>query len=207
MQLTDDDVADSAPTWFPDGRRIAFESERDGPDREIYVMNADGANVVRLTDNDVHDEGPAISPDGRLIAFTRADTPTAPGDVWTMGSDGADAAPLTQTPIIEESPDWQPLPVQVGARGLARGACGDLSILPGGIASVVAVKSTCEKATSIAGQWHEGALAGSAPARVESFDCAAALHSFDQTLVQCDHRGIKKGVGFVYRAADVEESR
>jgi TolB protein len=199
VQLTDDDVADSAPSWSPDGTRIAFESERDGADREIYVMHADGTGVVRLTDNDVHDEGPVISPDGRLIAFTRADTPTAAGDIWTMNVDGSGAAPLSETPIIEESPDWQALPIDVGGSGIARDACGDVSLEPGQIASIVSIKAPCEKAREIAGLWHAGAIAGSPPSRLGSFDCAHALHSFDQTLVQCDHRGIKKGVAFVYR--------
>ena len=199
VRLTDDDVADSAPSWSPDGTRIAFESERDGADREIYVMNADGSGAVQLTDNDVHDEGPVISPDGRMIAFTRADTPTAAGDIWTMDADGANAAPLSETPIIEESPDWQALPIDAGGAGIERTACGDDSLLPGGVASIVSIKAPCDKAREIAGAWHAGTLAGEPPSRIESFDCADALHTFDQRLVQCDHRGIKKGVAFAYR--------
>ena len=58
------------PAWSPDGRRIAFTSERDG-NPEIYVMNADGSGVTRLTYNDARDldSFPAWSPDGRRIAF------------------------------------------------------------------------------------------------------------------------------------------
>ena len=200
VALTDDGVADSAPSWSPDGARIAFESERDGPDREIYVMNADGSGVVQLTDNEVHDEGPVISPDGRMIAFTRADTPTAAGDIWTMNADGSAAAPLSETPIIEESPDWQALPFGAGGAGIVRTACGDVGIGPAQIASIVSVKAPCEKALQIAGSWHAAtANHGASPARIESFDCTDALHSFDQVLVQCDHRGIKKGLAFAYR--------
>ena len=33
---------DSFPTWSPDGRRIAFHSNRDGGNMEIYVINAAG---------------------------------------------------------------------------------------------------------------------------------------------------------------------
>ena len=39
---------DISPTWSPDGKRIAFVSERDGL-YEIYVMDADGRNEKRLT--------------------------------------------------------------------------------------------------------------------------------------------------------------
>jgi dipeptidyl aminopeptidase/acylaminoacyl peptidase len=184
VALTDDDAIDSAPAFSPDGTQIAWESTRNGLDREIYVMDAGGGNVRQLTDNQVHDEGPAWSPDGRLISFTRAETPTAP---------------LTSTPIIEESPDWQPLPITVGAADEARRACGDLSLLPGGVASVVAVKTECELALRLAGEWQDGARLGAAPERIRSYECAHERHSFDQVLVQCDHRGPKKGVAFVYR--------
>ena len=56
------------PVWSPDGRRIAFTSNRDGND-EIYVMDPDGSNVKRLTHNDADDEWPSWSPDGKRLAF------------------------------------------------------------------------------------------------------------------------------------------
>jgi TolB protein len=201
VALTDDDALDSAPAWSPDGTRIAWESTRDGADREIYVMDADGTGVRQLTDNALHDEGPAWSPDGRLITFTRSDTEDAPGDVWVMNADGTDARPLTSTPVIEESPDWQPLPITAGATDEPRVACGDLSLVPGGVASVVAVKSTCDVALAIAGDWQAGARLDAPPERLRSYDCALEPHSFDQVLVQCDHRGTKKAIAFVYREA------
>ena len=40
-RLTYNDVNDLSPAWSPDGRRIAFSSDRDG-NFEIYVMNAAG---------------------------------------------------------------------------------------------------------------------------------------------------------------------
>lgn len=199
VALTDDAALDSAPAWSPDGSRIAFESTRDGGlDREIFVMDADGGNVLQLTDNALHDEGPAWSPDGRLIAFTRSDAEAAPGDVWVMNADGSDAVPLTSTPVIEESPDWQPIPFTVGSAEQPRTACGDLSLLPGGVSSVVAVKTRCRRALRVADHWLAGA---SRRGRILGYRCAAAPHSFDQVLVECDHRGPKKAVAFVYREA------
>ena len=39
---------DETPSWFPDGRRIAFQSDRSGR-MEIWVMNADGTGAVQVT--------------------------------------------------------------------------------------------------------------------------------------------------------------
>ena len=41
-RLTSDPAVDFDPAWSPDGRRIAFVSDRDG-NREIYVMVVPGS--------------------------------------------------------------------------------------------------------------------------------------------------------------------
>ena len=58
-QLTNNTSRDIPPSWSPDGKRVAFVSDRDGND-EIYVMNADGTNVTRLTNNDAYDSQPHL---------------------------------------------------------------------------------------------------------------------------------------------------
>ena len=50
-RLTHNSVSDYHPSWSPDGSRIAFTSNRDGTESEIYVMNSDGFEQTRLTDN------------------------------------------------------------------------------------------------------------------------------------------------------------
>ena len=49
-QLTHIYGEDSAAAWSPDGRRIAFDSQRNG-NRELYVMNADGSGLTRITND------------------------------------------------------------------------------------------------------------------------------------------------------------
>jgi dipeptidyl aminopeptidase/acylaminoacyl peptidase len=63
-RLTDSPEPDFDPSWSPDGRQIAFRSERSG-EPEIWVMNADGTGQRRLAEG----LSPAWSPDGSLIAF------------------------------------------------------------------------------------------------------------------------------------------
>ena len=46
-RLTRNPAFDGGPAWSPDGRRIAFVSNRDGS-YEVYVMNADGSGQRRL---------------------------------------------------------------------------------------------------------------------------------------------------------------
>src|SRR5688572_15510070 len=60
-------IETSYPHWSPDGRRIAYQSNRTG-NSEIYVMNADGSGVVQLTHTAAVDENPAWSPGGQHIA-------------------------------------------------------------------------------------------------------------------------------------------
>jgi dipeptidyl aminopeptidase/acylaminoacyl peptidase len=61
---------DSAPRWSPDGRFLAFLSEREGPKkRQLHVMPADGGEPSRLTDLPHGVADPVWSPDGTRLAF------------------------------------------------------------------------------------------------------------------------------------------
>jgi len=73
VQLTDGDFEDAAPSWSPDGRRIAFASARQEHwdtevERDIFVVDAEGGEPERLTGGDSRYEAPAWSPDGSAIA-------------------------------------------------------------------------------------------------------------------------------------------
>jgi Tol biopolymer transport system component len=63
------DHRDENPRWSPDGRRIAFKSNRGGNNYDIYVMDADGRNPVRITDHPANDHDPAWMPDGQSLVF------------------------------------------------------------------------------------------------------------------------------------------
>lgn len=62
------DWDDENPRWSPDGRRIAFKSNRNG-NYDLFLMDADGRNVVRVTDDPANDHDPAWLPDGQSLVF------------------------------------------------------------------------------------------------------------------------------------------
>jgi tol-pal system beta propeller repeat protein TolB len=92
-QLTTDPAADSTPAFSPDGRRIAFISDRDGL-HQVYVMNADGSAQTRVTRDEARDFNPQWSPDGRRIVYY-AEKGDRRDQVWVMNADGSNALLLT----------------------------------------------------------------------------------------------------------------
>jgi TolB protein len=93
------------PSWSPDGKRIAFNSNLTG-DHVMYIAQADGSKVVELSDTG---EGWQVdwSPDGRSILFTsHRDHPDNYTDVYVMRPDGSGVRRLTHNRGY--TPAWSP---------------------------------------------------------------------------------------------------
>ncbi len=90
-RVTVNPAVDEYPTWSPDGKKIAFVSNRNGGHQQIWVIDADGKNPIRLTDGLV-DWGPDWSPDGTKIVYDTVRVPEdhnlAPGGITVMDADG-----------------------------------------------------------------------------------------------------------------------
>jgi len=95
---------ESAPQYSPDGRRIAFESNRSGTD-EIWVCDGDGSNAVQLTFLDSLWTGtPRWSPDGREVAFdARVE---GHSDIYVINSGGGSPRRITTEASEDVVPSW-----------------------------------------------------------------------------------------------------
>lgn len=68
-QLTEGNWRDSSPAFSPDGKRLAFLSDRDGT-TQLYVMWLDTREVAKLTNLERSPGAPVWSPDGTKIAYS-----------------------------------------------------------------------------------------------------------------------------------------
>ena len=117
QRLTENPKNDWDPVWSPDGKRIAFTSDRKGDfeNFEIYVMDADGENEQRLTENRVDDKSPSWSPDGKRIVFYS--NMEGNYEIYAMDADGVKLQNLTNNPHSDVSPAWLNSPFSVSPAG------------------------------------------------------------------------------------------
>jgi Tol biopolymer transport system component len=127
--LTSHPGGDFRPAFSPDGRKLAFSSDRDLPvevlnpitrfrSGDIYVLDLTGAaSPQRLTDAPGWDGSPAWSPDGRSIAFYSERNPgnrlpgisgDQPASIAIMNADGSQQRTLTSAATTALSPAFLP---------------------------------------------------------------------------------------------------
>ena len=69
LQITTNAAYDADPIWSPDGKQIAFSSDRNG-NFDVYVVAAEGGVAQRVTTNSATEIPLAFSPDGKEIYFS-----------------------------------------------------------------------------------------------------------------------------------------
>jgi dipeptidyl aminopeptidase/acylaminoacyl peptidase len=99
LQITSgEDWNDSDPQWSPDGKRIAFVSNRTGrafdEDRntDVFVIDAAGGALTKISDHAEGDTSPRWSPDGQTIAFLSAVPEKSHPRIWLAPSNGNTAS-------------------------------------------------------------------------------------------------------------------
>jgi Tol biopolymer transport system component len=89
-------VLDRYPAVSPDGRKIAYDSDRLGSeDLWIYDRESRRSERIELPGRDLAVYEPHWSPDGRRLAVTRLMDRNGRGSVWIVAADGSQAEPLT----------------------------------------------------------------------------------------------------------------
>lgn len=102
-QLTYDSRSNRYPTVSPDGRYIAFVTDRSDTD-QIWIMNSDGSNSKQLTGVD-GDTLPSFTPDGQWVIYTSV--AAGKPSTWKVPTAGGSPTQVTtmQTPGAVISPD------------------------------------------------------------------------------------------------------
>lgn len=87
VRLTRDGTNNNQPSWSPEGRLIAYTSNRAGGTK-VYVMHVDGSDVRALTSDDRIELAPAFSPDGKAVAFFSQDAASGQTDLRIVSLTG-----------------------------------------------------------------------------------------------------------------------
>jgi Tol biopolymer transport system component len=104
-QLTHNQAFNANPAFSPNGKKIAFQSPRNGK-QDIYTMSANGTDQKRVTRSRKHDFNPAWSPDGTKIAF--ASQRHGNTDIYVINKDGTGLTRITTNEKFDFNPAWSP---------------------------------------------------------------------------------------------------
>jgi TolB protein len=97
---------DITPALSPDGKRVAFASNRNGY-WDLYVLDLQGGQVTRLTDTPAYDGAPSWSPDGLWLAYETYIDQNLEIMIQSMSEPGGPIN-LTKHPAADHSPVWSP---------------------------------------------------------------------------------------------------
>jgi eukaryotic-like serine/threonine-protein kinase len=95
------------PVWSPDGNRIAFTSDIQGPLGIFWQLADGGGGLERLVTTTYSRVSFSWSPDGQVLTFVEV-TPTTGADIWVLRMGDRKAQPFLQTPAFEDAPQFSP---------------------------------------------------------------------------------------------------
>jgi Tol biopolymer transport system component len=128
-QFTRGDNSCTSPEWTPDGKKIAFLTDREkAGERQVWMMYADGGEAWAVTSQKGGVSGFRISPDGKSLLFTAVDQPTKEEEdrkrlkddtilidqdikmthLWHFDIEKKEAKRLTEGSFTVSDPQWSP---------------------------------------------------------------------------------------------------
>ena len=105
-RLTTDSGLTTDAVISPDGKLIAYASDRGGNNLDIYVRQASGGDPIQLTRDPADDHQPSFSPDGGQIVFR---SERDGGGIYIVSALGGEARLLAQkgrNPRFSPAGDW-----------------------------------------------------------------------------------------------------
>ena len=106
-RLTQHTGFDACAAYSPDGRRVAFCSDRSGS-YQVWLMQADGTRERQLTKSPYPALFPAFSPDGSRVAFEANDGSPAAADIYAVPVSGGKIRRLTGAPGDDTGASFSP---------------------------------------------------------------------------------------------------
>lgn len=127
-RLTHEKGYDAEGSFSPDGKYIAFASNRNAYNNQgqmtaeeeklfevdpsymmdIYIMKSDGSDLHQLTTHRGYDGGPFFSPDGKKIVWRRFAADGMTAEIYSMNIDGSEKKQLTHTNNMSWAPYYHP---------------------------------------------------------------------------------------------------
>jgi len=126
VNLTNAPGYDAEGSYSSDGSKILFASNREAYQRtlslaeqrlfeddssyfmDLYIMDADGTNLIQLTYSPGYDGGPFFSADNQKIVWRRFNPDGNSAEIWTMNVDGSNQRQLTAEAMVSWGPYFHP---------------------------------------------------------------------------------------------------
>ncbi len=105
MQVTSDPSADVHPSLSPDGRRLAFASNRTG-NWDIWIVSLDGQLPVQVTSTPMDEVHPSWSSDGATLVYSALPRASGQWELWITSAQAGTASTFIGYGLF---PEWSPV--------------------------------------------------------------------------------------------------